>query len=118
MKSNLRKEIDAILSSKLNDALQAYQTEQDQDFEKLAVLKESIESLEAERADVQKKMGSLNVRKNADLAEHNRLDGKLRWLERQMKEKRSQIDALMAKLTEVDPKTLNLLLNFQGVKSD
>ena len=118
MKSNLRKEINEILSDKLDDAVKAFHTQRDQDFEELIALGKTVELAETERADVQKKMGDLNTAKTSDLAEYNRLTQKLTWLERQLKGKQNQVDALMGKLTklEVDPKTLTLLLTYHEKK--
>ena len=116
MKNDLRKEVDEILKGKLADAIAAYQANRDQDFDELVALKRAIESLENERADVQKTMGALNTRKSGDLGDYNRLTQKTTWLDRQIKGKKSQVNTLMSKLTQlnVDPNTLTLLLAFQG----
>ena len=116
MKNDLRKEVDEILKGKLADAIAAYQANRDQDFDELVALKRAIESLENERADVQKTMGALNTRKSGDLGDYNRLTQKTNWLDRQIKGKKSQVNTLMSKLTQlnVDPNTLTLLLAFQG----
>jgi len=111
---DLRKEVDQILSDRLSTAIKAYQAQRDQDFNELAALKKAVETLEADKADVQKTMADLNTRKTSGLAEHNRLTQKLNWMGRQLKGKKNQVDALMKKLTEIeiDPKTLNLLLTY------
>jgi len=115
-KKDLKKEIEQILSDKLSTAIEAFQTERDQDFNELVVVKKAVETFEAEKADVQKTMGSLNTKKTSGLAEHNRLTQKLNWMNRQLKGKKGQADDLFKKLTEltVDPKTLNLLLTFKA----
>ena len=111
----LRKEINEILTNKLNAAVKAFQAQREQDLADLFALKGEVDKLEVERADIQKTMAGLNTRKARDLAENNRLDGKLRWIDRQLKGRRGQIDTLMTKLTEIkaDPETLSLLLHFR-----
>ncbi|HUV58519.1 MAG TPA: hypothetical protein VMW09_00210 [Desulfatiglandales bacterium] len=112
--NDLREEIDAILSSKLDDAVKAFQTERGQDFNELVALKKAVESLEAEKAGIVEVMKGLNTKKTSGMAEYNRLTSKLSWFDRQLKGKRGQIDVLMKKLTEieVDPKTLTLILAY------
>ena len=115
MKNDLRKEVDEILKGKLADAIAAYQANRDQDFDELVALKRAIESLENERADVQKTMGALNTRKSGDLGDYNRLTQKTNWLDRQVRAKRNQANSLMSKLTQlnVDPEVLALVLACQ-----
>ena len=112
----LEKEVNEILRGKLSDAIEAFQAERDQDLTALAELKESVKSLEAELVAAEQSMRGLNTRKASGLAEHNRMTSKLSWIVRQLRSKRSQADALMRKLTEVeiDPKTLSLILNFKA----
>jgi len=118
MKNELRKEVDEILTNKLEDAIKRFEAERNEQLEQLLTLRKAVEDLELEKAGIMEAMKGLNTRRASDLGEHNRLDGKLRWLERQMKGKRGQVDTLFARLTEVDidPKTLTLFLHFKSVK--
>lgn len=112
----LKKEIDAILVNKLNDAVEAYQVQREQDFEELAELRKAVEDLETERESIQKKMGGLNTRRASEMGEHNRLARALSRFPKKLKADRALIEELMIKLTEIDisPQTLNLILTYRG----
>ena len=114
----LRKEIDQALIDKLDMAIKEFQAQRDEQLKEVVALKKSVETLEAEKAGIVEAMKGLNTAKTSDLAEYNRLTQKLTWLERQLKGKQNQVDALMGKLTklEVDPQTLNLLLTYHEKK--
>lgn len=116
MKEILRKEVDEILTNKLNDVIKEFEAQRDQDLEELAALRKAVEDLETEKESIQKKMAGLNTRRSREMGEHNRLTQRLSRFPKVFKMKRAQIEELMIKLTEIDisPKTLNLILASRG----
>jgi len=112
----LRKEILEILSNKLSTAIEAFEAQRNSDLKELVTFKKIVKNLETEKENIQNTMANLNTKRVSDLGEYNRLTQKLNWLSRQLKGKKSQIDALMGKLTEleVNPKMLSLLLTFKA----
>lgn len=111
----LKNEINGILTSKLADAITTFEAGRDADIAELVELRKAVETIATERAGIVEAMGKLNPKKARDLGERNRLDVKLRWIDRQLEGKKDQAGALMTRLIEieVDPRTLNLLLNFR-----
>ena len=112
----LRKEIDKILSDKVSVAVKAFQAERDEDFKELLTFNQNLEPLEGKKVAALGEKKGLNLLRNDDLAKSNQLDIKLRWLDGQIKGCKEQIEKVTLKLTEVeiDPKTLNLFLNFKS----
>ena len=112
----LRKEIDKILADKVSVAVKAFQAQRDSDFKELMDLYQALETIEGKKAPFLKERGDLNRLKNADLARSNYLDIHLPYLEKQANGIQHQIETVTQKLTEVeiDPKTLNFLLNFKS----
>jgi len=118
MKKDFRKEVDKILSGKLDDAVKAYQAARESDFQRLTELSKSLEGLENKKAASEDEKRGLNPMKSKEKTRFDTLTLQGPRIERNIKKIKAEINSIMKKLTEIeiDPKTLTLLLHFKGVK--
>jgi predicted nucleic acid-binding Zn-ribbon protein len=110
------KEVNRILTLKVETIVKKFRDERVKDLIELATLSQKLEDLENKTNPFLKERDGLNMLKNADLARRNYLDGHIPWLEKQVKGIQDQIEKITQKLTkvEVDPNILAFLLNFKS----